>query len=471
MAAGRDERASVRAAQRGSASGIEALFRLHWPRAYRAAYLVVHDAAAAEDIAQEAFLAPSATSTASTAAARSGPGCTGSSSTARSTGRGRGQLRRDRAAGGRRRAEQPARSTDRCRRARGAPARAPRRDRPPLPARVHARRDRGAARPPARDGQLPAPPRARRAEGARCEARARADRDPGRARGARAHVAVVRAAFGSASRSRRAVREPLARSRSRSSSSAACSARPGARSSTTSGRRSGSRRRAGALLAPAPGRLLVTADSGAWVVERTARSACSAVPRGVVVAVRPLRRRVPQERAGRARAGRRCALVARTPARPLPALGRHANRHADRLSLAAAAARRRRRRQGRPRARRPARPARTCGSPARVHVLAYTRRDGAVRVVDADTGACSRGSGPRRWRGDAATCGRAGREVGQVRRASSVARRPLARGRLARRRSARLRPPCGGRQIRAVSNVSSQFRSRLSPISGWCCAP
>jgi RNA polymerase sigma-70 factor, ECF subfamily len=57
MGAVRDERASVRAAQRGSASGIEALFRLHWPRAYRAAYLVVHDAAAAEDIAQEAFLA------------------------------------------------------------------------------------------------------------------------------------------------------------------------------------------------------------------------------------------------------------------------------------------------------------------------------------------------------------------------------------------------------------------------------
>ena len=57
MGAGRDERAFVRAAQRGSASGIEALFRLHWPRAHRAAYLVVHDVAAAEDIAQEAFLA------------------------------------------------------------------------------------------------------------------------------------------------------------------------------------------------------------------------------------------------------------------------------------------------------------------------------------------------------------------------------------------------------------------------------
>jgi RNA polymerase sigma-70 factor (ECF subfamily) len=55
--AGRDERAWVRGAQAGSASDLEALFRTHWPRAYRAAYLVVHDAAAAEDIAQEAFLA------------------------------------------------------------------------------------------------------------------------------------------------------------------------------------------------------------------------------------------------------------------------------------------------------------------------------------------------------------------------------------------------------------------------------
>jgi RNA polymerase sigma-70 factor, ECF subfamily len=52
-----DERAWVRGAQAGSLSDLEALFREHWPRAYRAAYLVVHDAAAAEDIAQEAFLA------------------------------------------------------------------------------------------------------------------------------------------------------------------------------------------------------------------------------------------------------------------------------------------------------------------------------------------------------------------------------------------------------------------------------
>jgi RNA polymerase sigma-70 factor (ECF subfamily) len=53
---GRDERARVRRARAGSASDFEALFRTHWSRAYRAAYLVVHDAAAAEDIAQEAFL-------------------------------------------------------------------------------------------------------------------------------------------------------------------------------------------------------------------------------------------------------------------------------------------------------------------------------------------------------------------------------------------------------------------------------
>jgi RNA polymerase sigma-70 factor (ECF subfamily) len=53
----RDERAWIRGAQGGSASDLEALFRHHWPGAYRAAYLVVHDSAAAEDIAQEAFLA------------------------------------------------------------------------------------------------------------------------------------------------------------------------------------------------------------------------------------------------------------------------------------------------------------------------------------------------------------------------------------------------------------------------------
>jgi RNA polymerase sigma-70 factor (ECF subfamily) len=53
---GRKGERALEGAQRGSVAEFEALFRLHWPRAYRAAYLVVHDAAAAEDIAQEAFI-------------------------------------------------------------------------------------------------------------------------------------------------------------------------------------------------------------------------------------------------------------------------------------------------------------------------------------------------------------------------------------------------------------------------------
>jgi len=55
--AARSEHALVRAAQGGSTEAMEELFRRHWPRAHRAAWLVVHDAAAAEDVAQEAFLA------------------------------------------------------------------------------------------------------------------------------------------------------------------------------------------------------------------------------------------------------------------------------------------------------------------------------------------------------------------------------------------------------------------------------
>jgi RNA polymerase sigma-70 factor (ECF subfamily) len=54
--AGADERALVKAAQTGSEAAVEELFRRHWPHTHRAAYLIVRDAAAAEDIAQEAFL-------------------------------------------------------------------------------------------------------------------------------------------------------------------------------------------------------------------------------------------------------------------------------------------------------------------------------------------------------------------------------------------------------------------------------
>lgn len=52
----RREAVVIRAAQRGSGEAMEELFRRHWRDAHRAAYLVVHDGAAAEDIAQEAFI-------------------------------------------------------------------------------------------------------------------------------------------------------------------------------------------------------------------------------------------------------------------------------------------------------------------------------------------------------------------------------------------------------------------------------
>jgi RNA polymerase sigma-70 factor (ECF subfamily) len=51
------ETALVRSAQRGSEAAVEELFTRHWSSCYRAAALVTGDRAAAEDIAQEAFLA------------------------------------------------------------------------------------------------------------------------------------------------------------------------------------------------------------------------------------------------------------------------------------------------------------------------------------------------------------------------------------------------------------------------------
>jgi RNA polymerase sigma-70 factor (ECF subfamily) len=48
--------ALVLAAQAGSERAVDELFARHWPDAYRTALLIAHDRAAAEDIAQEAFL-------------------------------------------------------------------------------------------------------------------------------------------------------------------------------------------------------------------------------------------------------------------------------------------------------------------------------------------------------------------------------------------------------------------------------
>jgi RNA polymerase sigma-70 factor (ECF subfamily) len=52
----RDEAGLIRAAKEGSADAVEALVRRYWDGAHRAAFLIVHDEAAAEDIAQEAVL-------------------------------------------------------------------------------------------------------------------------------------------------------------------------------------------------------------------------------------------------------------------------------------------------------------------------------------------------------------------------------------------------------------------------------
>src|SRR5579864_1481147 len=52
----RSERSLIAGALAGSEADLSALFHRHWPRAYRAAFLIVHDHAAAEDIAQEAFV-------------------------------------------------------------------------------------------------------------------------------------------------------------------------------------------------------------------------------------------------------------------------------------------------------------------------------------------------------------------------------------------------------------------------------
>lgn len=52
----RDEDHAIAAAQAGDSAAIEQLVRTHWPAIHRAAYLIVRDAAAAEDVAQEAIL-------------------------------------------------------------------------------------------------------------------------------------------------------------------------------------------------------------------------------------------------------------------------------------------------------------------------------------------------------------------------------------------------------------------------------
>jgi hypothetical protein len=208
---------------------------------------------------------------------------------------------------------------------------------------------------------------------------------------------------------------------------------------------------------PAPGQLLVTADSGAWIVERdgskrllgryeeaswspfgrfvvaSRRNELAALtPKGEVrwTLARP---DVRFPRWGGTRTDTRIAYFSRGELRVVGGDGR-----GDRLLDAEAALRA------------------PAWLPGAGHRLAYARPDGSVRIVAADTGTVlDRAAKPTlvepeptlspdgRWR-----------VVGWPDADQLV--------------FTRLGRP---RQIRAVSDVSAQFRSRTFPtIAGWCCA-
>jgi hypothetical protein len=210
---------------------------------------------------------------------------------------------------------------------------------------------------------------------------------------------------------------------------------------------------------PAPGRLLVIADSGAWVVEEDGskrllgeyrEAAWSPFGRFVVasrqnelVALTPegevrwslARPDVSFPRWGGTRTDTRIAYLSEGELRVVGGDGK-----GDRLVDAQAADRA---------------PQWLEGSG---HRLAYAWRDGSIRVVDADTGAVLDPRAPRRLlEHEPTTTSPDGRwtVVGWADADQFV--------------FTRLGRP---RQIQAVSNVSSQFRSRTFPtINGWCCAP
>jgi hypothetical protein len=111
--------------------------------------------------------------------------------------------------------------------------------------------------------------------------------------------------------------------------------------------------------------------------------------------------------------------------------------------------------------------------PGSRHVLAYTRRDGTVRVVDADTGQVLAREEPHdaSQEDDQAAVRRLLGDGDFAEPVRSPDGRWLAVGWPGADQLVFLRV-AGRQQIRAVSNVSSQFRSRSFPtISGWCCAP
>ena len=207
---------------------------------------------------------------------------------------------------------------------------------------------------------------------------------------------------------------------------------------------------------PAEGRLLVSADSGAWVVEqdgskrllgRYREASWSPFGRFVVaarqnelVALEPdgdvrwslARPDVRFPRWGGTRADTRIAYLSAGELRVVGGDGR--GDHLIDHEVAAEAPR---------------------WLPGPGHRLAYTRPDGTIHVVDGDTGVLLDRDGPPAPAGPARTISPDGRWA----LAGWADADQLVFTRVGR-----------PRQIRAVSNVKAQFRSRTFPrIEGWCC--
>ena len=295
-------------------------------------------------------------------------------------------------------------------------------------------------------------------EGDECEARARADRGPGRARGARAGLGD-RAGGVRGARAERAapVLEPIVRSRSRPSSPPALLSPPGRAVLDEIREVVGVERAQPALFSlPAPGRLLVTADSGAWVVAAGRLEAPSRAYREASWS--PFGRFVVAARRERARGAQPDGTVRWSLARPdvrLPRWGgtRTDTRIAyfsggqlrvvggdgegDRLLDEDAAARLPHGEEG-------------------GHRLAYAARDGTVRVVDADTGdVVDRDAAVSLLEPQAAIVSpiAAGRSLAGPMRISSSSRDSAG--------------PSNSRRLEPLRPV----RSRWFPtIEGWCCA-
>jgi hypothetical protein len=208
---------------------------------------------------------------------------------------------------------------------------------------------------------------------------------------------------------------------------------------------------------PATGRLLVTADSGAWVVEQdgskrllgryeeaswspfgrfvvaTRRNELAALTPSGDVRWTLARPDVRFARWGGTRTDTRIAYLSRGGLRVVGGDGK-GDRLIDRLAAEHAPA----------------------WLPGPGHRLAYLRRDGSVRIVDADTGSLLDRDARRSLVDPEPTVSPDGRwrVVGWADADQLV--------------FTRLGRP---RQIRAVSDVSAQFRSRTFPtIAGWCCA-